>query len=194
MFSLHLHFFILQTHENIDTSAIDSLPFFCPTCGKGGFHKKNCSNKIPLRPYYAPDLPSPLPTRPANPLFILYGPTGCGKTTLVQIASSTHHFHLISFAGEMMGVSLEQTLVELKSLFETKELFDSKQPPLLFFVSFFLSVSHSQDNFDTSFSIHERKAIVSFLGKKYKEIGNDSSKRLIPVVICCNDIVLLFKN
>ena len=89
----------------------------------------------------------------------------------------------------MMGVSLEQTLVELKSLFETKELFDSKQPPLLFFVSFFLSLSHSKDNFDTSFSIHERKAIVNFLGKKYKEIGNDSSKRLIPVVICCNDIV-----
>lgn len=70
-----------------------------------------------------------------NPLFVLSGPTGCGKTTLIQIAASAHNLRLISFGGEMMGVSLEQTLQEIKNLFDNKAIaFGSKLPPLLLFV------------------------------------------------------------
>ena len=128
----------VQTKENESTTELDSLPFYCPECHQGGHHSARCTSKPPLRPYFAPDLPSPLPTRPFNPLLVLSGPVACGKSSLVQVAARAHHLRVVSFAGELAGVSTQRTLQEVKDALENKGIeFGTSSPPLLLFVALF---------------------------------------------------------
>ncbi|KAK8805971.1 hypothetical protein WA171_007057 [Blastocystis sp. BT1] len=172
---------LFQTLPNESTTEVDALPFvmYCPECHQGGYHSTRCHSKPPLRPYFRPDLPSPLPTRPANPVFFLCGPTGCGKSTLVQIAAKTMHLRVVSIGSELSGTSQDDLVHQLESLWEMDSIsFSTRIPPL----------GYVKDNFDTSFSSIERRHIISFLVKRYEEAKADPKKRLFPVVITCSNL------
>ena len=56
----------------------------------------------------------------------------------MQVAARAHHLRVMSFAGELAGVSTQRTLQEVKDALENKGIeFGTSSPPLLLFVALF---------------------------------------------------------
>ncbi|CBK19672.2 LOW QUALITY PROTEIN: uncharacterized protein [Blastocystis hominis] len=185
---------LFHTSPNPSTAEVDSLPFvaFSPLIPYSSAPSVTKEDSTPLpvapSPLFVPSIAQIFPRRSLSAHSIRSmthrqafdaSATCCGKSTLVHIAANAQKLRVVALMGETNGTPLQRTLEQIETVMQVRGVsFGKEKPPLLLL-----------DNFDSSFSQSERKAIVKLLLKLYNEALHDPSKQLVPVVITCVDAV-----
>ena len=59
----------------------------------------------------------------------------------MRVAAHAHRLRIVAFSGEMAGISIQQTIQDMKNVFESKGIeFGTANPPMLLFVPFLNSI------------------------------------------------------